>query len=311
MRSLATPISYVLAGLRIASELEIPNLTLADAASTRLPDVTIRRATVPYSLAPEKPSLSSEWEFEGKEFLLKIPGVARYLITPEEVAVDEVPGSHPSDVSAYLLGTVFGVLCHQRGITPLHACSIETANGCVAFVGPSGAGKSTLASVLATRNHNVISDDVCFLKLAEDDQIQCWPGVNRLRLWEDAMKSLGRDPDNAEREFRGYNKYLVPLGSPQRPEAPRRLRAIYQLEPAAEEETSAVLRFSGSMAFEAVMQNIYRLNIAELMGLKANLFKVGSRIANHVPIFQFRRPMKYDALSSATDVLEEHLRQHG
>ncbi|AMN43758.1 hypothetical protein [Rhodoplanes sp. Z2-YC6860] len=296
----------------MSSELEIPNLASAPIHATRRPDVCIRRAAVQRSLDAADPTASLEWEYDGNEFLLNISNVARFLITPDEIVVDEAPQSDPGDVSAYLLGTVFGVLCHRRGITPLHACSIETANGCVAFVGPSGAGKSTLASVLAARNHNVIADDVCFLSVVEGGQIHCWPGVNRLRLWEDAMKSLGRDPETAEREFRGYNKYLVPLGSPKRPEVPRRLRAVYQLEPATEkEEQSAILRLSGSVAFEAVMQNIYRLNIAELMGLKPNLFKVGSTIANHVPIFQFRRPMNYGALSSAIDVLEDHLRQHG
>jgi hypothetical protein len=122
---------------------------------------------------------------------------------------------------------MFSVLCHQRGITPLHASAIDVADGCVAFVGGSGAGKSTLAAALAARGHQVVADDVCFLRLGERGEVQAWPGVVRMRLWQDSMAVLGLGGPGIERIWRGFDKYFVPIGPPQNPFGPRRLRRVY------------------------------------------------------------------------------------
>ncbi len=85
--------------------------------------------------------------------------------------MDLAPSSDHDEVRAYLLGAVFGALCHQRGITPLHASAIDVADGCVAFVGASGAGKSTLVAALARRGHQIIADDECFLQLETGGEV--------------------------------------------------------------------------------------------------------------------------------------------
>src|SRR6202008_4886252 len=97
----------------------------------------------------------------------------------KEILVDQAPASSPRDVAAYLLGTAFGVLCHQRGIIPLHASAVNVADGRVASAGESGAGKWTLVAALAVRGHQVIADDLFFLRLADTGDVKAWPGVNR------------------------------------------------------------------------------------------------------------------------------------
>ena len=135
----------------------------------------------------------------------------------KEILIDSAPSSNDDEIRAYLLGTAFGLLCHQRGITPLHAAAIDVAGGCVAFVGESGAGKSTLVAALAQRGHQVIADDVCFQQLDDQGSIQSWPGIERIRLWEEAMDALDCDGPGVEREMHGYNKYFVPVRSTAKP----------------------------------------------------------------------------------------------
>ena len=72
-------------------------------------------------------------------------------------------GALPLDVRAYLLGTIFVVLCQQRGLLPLHASAIAAESGVVAFLARSGQGKSTLAAHLAQRGFRVLADDVCLI----------------------------------------------------------------------------------------------------------------------------------------------------
>ena len=221
--------TYWLGGLRVCSELPLPGL-IANSSVARSEDVVIRCSRVPESL----PSVTAEFP-EGQcnenELLLNIPDAARYLIRHgAEILVDPAPLASPGNVAAYLLGTAFGVLCHQRGIPPLHASAIEVDDGCVAFTGDSGAGKSTLAAALAARGHQVISDDVCVLHPDDHGHLLIWPGLIRLRLWEDAMQALACERPGVEREFRGYNKYLIPLDPPRNPGKSRRLCRVYQLD---------------------------------------------------------------------------------
>ena len=132
--------------------------------------------------------------------------------------------SNSGDVCAYLLGTMLGVLGHQRGTPPLHASVIDFSEGCIALVGEKGAGKSTLAASLARRGHRVIADDVCFLQLDHSCEVRAWPGSNRVRLWEDAMVALGCGGAGLERDAPGCNKYFIPVGPAPNSMKPRCLR---------------------------------------------------------------------------------------
>jgi hypothetical protein len=250
----------------------------------------------------------SDGQCNQNELLLDISGVSRYLVRGgDEILVDPAVGSTPSEVCAFLLGTAFGVLCHQRGILPLHASGIDVPNGCVAFVGKSRAGKSTLAAALAARGHQVISDDVCFLQRGGHEQIRAWPGLSRLRLWEDALNVLGRDQPKGEREFRGVNKYLIPRDPPWNPNESRPLRRIYLVDPAPDGDCASVHRMQGSTAVEVIIQNIYRSGLNERMGRKPALFVACAATARVIPVFRFSRPLGFHAFRESVDVLENHL----
>jgi hypothetical protein len=300
--------AYRLAGLRIVSDFPLSGLPICHDAVAARNEIAIRRARVPESLSSAT-VVFRDGQCSENELLLNIPGVARYLLRGgKEILVDQALASNHSDLCAYLLGTVFGVLCHQRGILPLHASAIDVADGCVALVGESGAGKSTLVAALAARGHQVISDDVCFLQRGSNGYVGAWPGLNRIRLWEDAMEALGCDGPGVERELRGYNKFLIPIQSPPNPERPRRLQRIYQLCAAPEGDPTNVNRLQGAAAVEALMQNVYRLGLAEYMGYKPAAFVVCAAAARDVPVFRFSRPLGFDTLHEGVEFLEDHMR---
>ena len=299
--------AYSLAGLRIVSDLPLPGLTPYRDEISAGDEIVIRRARIPESLSSVDVAFP-DWQCNENELLLNIPDVARYLVRGgNEILVDQALASSHGDVCAYLLGTVFGMLCHQRGITPLHASAIDVTDGCVVFIGESGAGKSTLVAALATRGHQVISDDVCFLQRHDKGGVQAWPGVYRIRLWEDAMTALGCDGPGITREIRGWNKYLIPVRPPRNPLEPRHLRRVYQLYIAPDDAAVGVNRLQGAAALEVLMQNVYRLGLAEHMGYKPAAFIVCAAAAHNVPVFRFSRPMGFDTLREGVDVLEEHL----
>jgi hypothetical protein len=301
--------TYHLAGLRIVSDLPLPGLPPCDDESLLGDGISIRRGRIPESLSRVTAAFP-HGQCNENELLLDISNVARYLLrNGNEILVDQAVASNHSDVCAYLLGTVFGLLCHQRGITPLHALAIDVAGGCVAFAGASGAGKSTLGAALAARGHPVVADDVCFLQLGGNGGVRAWPNVqHRIRVWEDAIAALGCQVPGLEPVWCGWNKYFIPVSAPRNPMEPRCLRRVYHLQAGSDGGAISIKQLHGAAAIEVLMQNVYRLDIAKHMGLKPAAFVVCAAAAREVPVFRLSRPLDFNVLREGIDLLEDDLR---
>jgi hypothetical protein len=290
---------YRLGGLRIASDFPLFGLHVCQNDAEAHSDVVIRCAPIPEGFASAIAKVRDgqgqhSGRYDGKEVLLEFPDVARFLLRAgKEILIDLAPSSDHDEVRAYLLGGVFGALCHQRGIIPLHASAIDIADGCVAFVGRSGAGKSTLAATLARHGHGIVTDDVCFLQLGTDGDVQVWPGISRIRLWEDAKVALGFGGPGVEREIYRYDKYFIPVSPPRNPTQSRRLRGIYRLQ--------------GAAAAEVLIQNVHASRLAKHLGYSPHLFIACGAAARAVPVFRFSRRLDFAVLGQGTEMLENHL----
>lgn len=304
---LETRSEYQLAGLHILSDYSLPGLAAWKPHFSAQGEINITRSQVP-QLLPEARAKFPEGQCSEAEFLLHVPEAGRFLMRAgREILVEQAPSATDDDVRPFLLGSALGVLFHQRGMVPLHAATIQVEGGCVALVGGSGAGKSTLAGALAERGFEIISDDVCYLHIGENGNVSAWPGVRRLRLWEDAMLALSLNGPDVVRELSGYNKFLVPLPQLSDPVRPRRLLKVFRLEDAAE----GISEIRGADALQSLLQNIYRLEYAEYMGLKPAVFQFCAQMARQVGVFRFARPMSFDRLQSGIDLLTDHLRRSG
>jgi hypothetical protein len=201
-----------LCGWCVASDLPLPEL-LPWTGDRREPDVTIRLGSVPPVL--------DDPIFAGPVLQIAADGSCRYEIAA--VAAFLIRGGHdivvqprddapPSDVSTFLLNAVLAILCHQRGLIPLHASCIEIAGQAVAFAGPVGAGKSTLAAAARRAGHRILTDDVTPLA-GSGSRVDALPTYPRLRLWQDAWTALCTGDDWSLPGRRGIARYDLALGS--------------------------------------------------------------------------------------------------
>jgi hypothetical protein len=302
---------YRFGGLRIASDFPLFELPVCRNETESRCEVVIRCAPIPERIASAAAKfLNGHYSgtYDGRDVLIDSSTVGRFLLRAgEEILIELTPSSNDDDVRAYLLGSVFGTLCHQRGITPLHASAIDVADGCVAFVGASGAGKSTSVAALARRGHEIIADDECFLQLGTNGDVLAWPGISRIRLWEDARAALGFDGPGVEREMQEYNKYYVPVRPPRNPTQSRPLRRVYQLHRVPNGVTE-VTRLHGADAVEVLMQNVYPPGLAAPLGYQSHVFTVCAAAARDVPVFRLSRPWDLAALDQGIGLLESHLR---
>jgi hypothetical protein len=294
---------YDAAGLSVASEclLQLPPIPASGGAS----DIVIRRGRIDDRAVREVP-MRGGWRIGEDQALLTVDQIGRFLLVGDrEVIVEQVPGATDAMVRSFLAGSVFGALCHRRGILPLHASAVETAeDGVAAFVGRSGAGKSTMLAALAQRGHRVLTDDVCFLRVGPAGEARIWPGVSRIRLWQDSLDALAFDRESAERVGRRIDKFEVCPRQPAVLPEPRRLRRVFVLSAATEPAEEGVTRLSGAAGLDAIWQNIYRPGLAERLGRQAEVFAAAGRIAADVEVFEFRRMRDFARLDQTVDRIE-------
>lgn len=269
--------------LRVRSDLPLPELPPWSGDEGE-PDVLIR--CLPRADCPES------WVDVAADGSLRfaVAGVARFLVRQgREVEVTPCLPADAPEIALYVLGSVLGALCHQRGLLPLHASSVDIGGFAVAFCGPSGAGKSTLAAALLAQGHRMLSDDVTVLRPDGAGRLLAVPGFPRQKLWPDSLEALALRPGRALRLGPDLVKYERLLDSGFATTA-LPLAAICHLTP----PPGAVLEpVKGMAALSLVRENIFRLQMGEAMGHTARVFADCCAVATAVPQYLLRRPAEF------------------
>jgi hypothetical protein len=299
---------YRVSGLIVGSEIELPGLN-GVANARGLPDVSIRSGPVPDALAAASAS-GPTWQIAGKQFLMRIPGVARFLLTGgREIVFAAELGSDPADVPVFLLGTAFGILLHQREQIVLHASAVRVNGRAILFAGQSGAGKSTLAAALAQRGYAVMTDDVCAITVAGGRPPLVHPDGRQLKLWEQAIAKLNLAGSRGARVRQSLEKFYVEPGDTF--DNPLPLGAIYVLREARPPYAPGIATPKIVDAALLLRRNAYRPLLVKRMGQKASYFHAATVIANTTGIFYLTRALEFGDMPKVVGWLEQHWRELG
>ena len=271
---------YHLYGLAVASDFDCPELTAitpAQAAARGYGTVRLIRARAPLDL-PGARRLAPWMSVTPDAALYDFEGVARLLVErPDRITVEMAPGGVEGDMRAYLFGTGFGTLAHMRGLIPLHVSAVRTPDGVVAFTGPSGAGKSTRAAMLHfTHGWPMICDDVAVLH-PSDAQPLLHAGMNRIKLWRDAVERFGIDPARLTRDIMRHDKFH--LSAPEMfVQDPLPLEELVEIGGPEGADRLA----QGADAFTLLMNAIYRPEIGEHFADRGATFAAVTAAARHL-----------------------------
>jgi len=289
---------------RFESQIEIPELNNVKGSGERL--VHIGSGGVPEAIQAADFS-NAAVQLSAAEYLLNIPRVARYYVADgNRVQVESVPGVPPSDISAFLLGSVFGALCHQNRLLPLHASAIAQGEQVTAFLGDSGSGKSTLAASLNQRGYSVVSDDICLVDPSDAVNPRVIPVAGWLKLWNQSLEHLGQAPDERLRVFSKEDKYRVPL-PPAGNEARRLVRLVFLDREEEQDAAPTLTRLSIPEAVAALMDMTYAVYIPVLSGQQPRLFRECAGLLAHAEAFRLRRPWSLSRSDEVLDLLEREL----
>lgn len=299
--------SYNVSGLSVRSEIALPGVFVPVVASE--PDVTIRRRAVPQSL--ENPAASGPtWQMAGEQFLLRIPDIARFLLSNgREIAFEPEPEARHDDIPIFLLGTVFGILLHQREQIVLHASAVRINGKAVLFCGNSGAGKSTMAAALVQRGYPLVTDDVCAIAMTAEGVPMVYPDGRQLKLWAQSIDRLDLGERRGDRVRDSLEKFYVePAEALNEPMA---LGAVYALREARPPHATGIERPNVVDAALILRRNAYRPMMVSRMGQKAHYFHAATTIARVAGIFNFTRRLDFALMPDAIASLERHWNETG
>jgi hypothetical protein len=298
---------YGIHGLVIGSEIELPELELRRRPQPTEPDVTIavsEMTSVPQLGAAE----GARVETEGGEALMTVPGVAIYRIQDgTQVVVQPDSTADPALVRLYILGPALALICHQRGLLPLHASAVEIDGEIVAFVGSPGEGKSTIAAhCLAREGTRFAADDILVVTFPETGRPLAHPGMPSLKLWRDALDVLGRRHDDLRRDWLRAEKFHLPMAA-RLLQGPLPLKQIYVLDddPGIEDGVR-IEPIIGGDAVATLIVHTFRIQSLDDRVQRSRHFVASSRLAGLVPVRRLaRRKERAQAGVTAAAVLAD------
>jgi hypothetical protein len=294
---------YVIGGLTVASELALPG-TIITTFSAQEAAVTVRYAEVPETLE-NVTAHGPNWQMDETRLLLKVPNVARYLISSgRDIAVQPEQGASEQDAAIFVLGTAFGILLHQRGVMVLHASAIAENGGAIAICGRSGAGKSTLAAALCRTDCRFVTDDVCAVGLDDRGRPMILPDGRQLKLWRDAIDRLGLAPQAGDAVRQSFEKYFVAPKNPPASSTP--LVAIYVLRELRPPRAAGIEALTLPDAMRLLQREAYRPGLLNKIGKKGDIFAKATTTLSHARTFTLTRQLGFEHLSQTLNELRAH-----
>lgn len=297
---------YNVRGLAVASEIALPDL--APIASVGAPQLTIRRGVVPDEL-PDRNADGPLWQAGGVRFLLRIPKFANFLIEDGSDIVVEPDGADAAAIGNVLLGTVLGLVFHQRRQILLHASAVRVGDRAVLFCGASGEGKSTIAAALTQRGYRLLADDACAVSTDAAGSPTVSPDPNHLRLSLQAIERLDLGARRGARIAQAAERHYVDPGPPDMEARP--LGAVYRLLSATADTPTSIEAQRPCAAALTLRGFAHRPLMVEQLGQEAHYFEAVTAIAAAAGVFSLTRAKDFARMEEVIDALEEHWRGLG
>ena len=248
-------------------------------------------------------------------FVLRFVEIADFSVSFDGRNIDQRShrSSDPVLVRELLSGPVLTFSLALQGVFPLHASAASCDGGVVGFIGPSGSGKSSLITTCISRGWQLLSDS--FLVVLEHDQA-FWgqPGNPSIRLRPDAAthfvggSAFFQDfsPDKGIQS----PKLLVDVGDGwgKLAEEPRRLAALYLLEPSDGDQPPDLADLSGWEAIQSVLVNTYTVQMHP-ESLVAPHFEFATRLLETVPLKRLRYHPKLAVLPEMFNMIRDDVGQ--
>lgn len=301
---------YILCGWKTHSSIALTGVTTTVAVET--PDITIHMASGPSPISRGANGFSTKGvilDHSTERSLIGVRDIADFEISEgKEIRIWPSAAKAHKDIEIFLLGLVWGTLCHQRGTFPLHASAISTPGGITAFAGHSGSGKSTTAALMDSLGFGLIADDILPVSFYQGSLPGAWPYLRRLKLQRDAILEFSLVPKESVGEELDKEKFFV--GSQQNVKDEwRRLERLYVLEIDPTVSTARIDRINGAEAIRVLIDQTYHYRFVVGCSKFREHLESCVQLASKLPIYRLRRAPSHVLSRELGSLICEHLKE--
>ncbi len=312
-------------GVRIRSELPIPVLEpVSENPGDDVPEVTVVESTVDITDAADG---SPGGNVTGLVTASPREAYFRYEVGEfavedgTTITVDRRAGSTPGRLQSYLLGPIFGALCHQRGWLVLHGACVTRRGKTVALLGNKKAGKSTLAAAACREGWTLVTDDLVPVVSLQSgrppmpgasertpregvpvvaDQPTVVPGFPAVKLDEPTATRF--DYPEPDRPIEGHSKEFYAI--PQFATGPTGLDVVYVLDP---ELPPRVVPMSPHNRAIEMLRHSYAAPLVEETKTGQTHFEACTALANQVRIARIGRGSDPETVHDSLEIISADL----
>jgi hypothetical protein len=303
------PRLYMLCGWRTYSEIPLTGVaTLVDDVDKNI-DVMIQVMTGHSPIAKSMDRFVFRHATECS--FISVEDVASFEIRAgRQIRVWPVEGAMQKDIEIFLLGPAWAILCHQRGLLPLHASAIVTGKGITAFAGHSGTGKSTTAALLNSLGYELIADDILPVSFNQNSIPGAWPYLRRLKLHRDPITQFAFTATEVVSETLDKEKYFVHAQGAG-DDKWRVLERLYLLEKDVADSNVPIQQITGAEAVRALVAHTYHFNFVLDTRRFGDHLASCSRLASKILIYRLRRPPSRDWGEKLPSLIRTHIEGAG
>ncbi|MGH9172108.1 MAG: hypothetical protein ACRD0Z_14765 [Acidimicrobiales bacterium] len=239
--------------------------------------------------------------------VLRVPGVAEYLIGPEGVVqTARAPDATDLDVSCFADGPALALALLYQGHFPLRAVAVSTRWGAVLLCGRSGSGKSVTAAALAlSLGAHVIADGV--VVVSREFEVIGYGAPGQVVLWPRAALALGLGEATYKPVRPSLAKRRVDLGGVA-PGMAQRLRLIVALDTASQLEAPVVEDVgSGRQVLHALAGAQWHHWLVAPLGLGERHLEWASQLGAGITFARLRRPNRGQSIEQTASLVAARL----
>lgn len=285
---------YKLYGLNIESEIECPELIKSKKSND---DIKIIFGKVPDSVF-ELMNQGCNGYCTQKIMWFNICNVAIYYVYEgKQIIIQTYDDACDYKVKAFLLGTALGMLLIQRNIIAIHGGTVLVGNKAITIVGDSGAGKSTLVSALRIKGYPFMADDVSTLY---HNMVNFSYPIQK--LCKDTMINFGYDLNKYEMISIEREKYIIPIDK-NFVDKSCELKAIFQISKSSG-NTVEIEEVNGYNKFKILMDNIYRVEILNIIGVNHDYFEKCMNLIKKIHVYKIKRPENEFSVDEQINLIE-------
>ena len=235
------------------------------------------------------------------------PGVGSYeIIEGKKIVVTPEPnlGSRANLVVQPLYGIALATILLQNNHLVLHGSTVEISGNALTILGNKGFGKSTLTACLLSNGHNFLTDDITALLSCGRPDFLSLPGVPRLKLWSDAVRAIGINPDTLPYVAPSIPKHIYYIPSRQYKNQNTLLHTIIILDYG---DSIALHKMSQSEKMVSLLGGQYFAKFHHALDEKTHklIFQQCSELARNVTIVKLVMPRNVDSLPVLANMLEQ------